>query len=91
MPIAVRADESKLKQALRNAAAAIRRLQKARVSAMPIPDDAATIGPGYMTVWANDKRIHMRFRNMPRVTVIFDRKAAADFGEWLRALSPEAQ
>lgn len=52
----------------------------------PVPDDATTIGPGYMRVWATDRRISMRFRNSPSITISFDRQAAAEFGEWLKTL-----
>ena len=48
------------------------------------PDDAVAIGNGYMRAWATQRRVHVRFRN--RVTVLFDRKASKEFGEWLSSL-----
>ena len=51
----------------------------------PVPDDAASIGGGYMLVWASDRRVHVRFRNNG-VTVLFDRRAAKEFGEWLASV-----
>lgn len=52
-----------------------------------VPDDAATIGPdGYMQVWASDRRINMRFRNMPNVTVTFDRRVVGDLASWLEGV-----
>lgn len=57
---------------------------KPTASTPPATDDAATIGPdGYMKVWLSDRRINMRFRNMPSVTVTFDRRAAGDLAAWL--------
>jgi hypothetical protein len=54
----------------------------------PVPDDAVTIGPGYMRVWATERQIHVKFRN--GVTVLFDRKAANEFGEWLANVNEAA-
>jgi len=50
------------------------------------PDDAVAIGNGYMRVWATQRRVHVRFRNNG-VTVLFDRRAAREFGEWLSSLA----
>jgi hypothetical protein len=49
------------------------------------PDDAVAIGDGYMRVWATPRRVHVRFRNTG-VTVLFDRRASKEFGEWLASL-----
>ena len=56
----------------------------------PPPPEAVAIGPdNYMWVWADKSRVRFIFRNMPRVTICFDRRAAVDFGKWLQALSKD--
>lgn len=52
----------------------------------PVPQDATVIGPGYMRVWATDRRINIVFRDVPSATIMFDRKAAKEFGEWLASI-----